>query len=42
MKKADTIRLQHMPNAAGEALLFVEGHKREDLDADNAYTGKSG
>ncbi len=34
MKKADTIRLQHMLDAAREALLFAEGHKREDLNAD--------
>ncbi len=34
MKKADIIRLQHMLDAAREALLFAEGHKREDLNAD--------
>jgi uncharacterized protein with HEPN domain len=34
MKKTDTIRLQHMLSAAREALLFAEGRKREDLDAD--------
>jgi len=34
MKKADKIRLQHMLNAAREALLFAEGRKREDLNAD--------
>ena len=34
MKKADTIRLQHMLDAAREALSFAEGRKREDLNAD--------
>ncbi len=34
MKKADTIRLQHMLDAAREAMLFAEGRKREDLNAD--------
>ena len=34
MKEADTIRLQHMLDAAREVLLFAEGRKREDLNAD--------
>ena len=34
MKKADTIRLQHMLDAAREVLLFAQGRKREDLNAD--------
>ena len=34
MKKADTIRLQHMLDAAREALSFAGGREREDLSAD--------
>ncbi len=34
MRKADIIRLQHMLDAAREALLFAEGRKREDLNVD--------
>jgi uncharacterized protein with HEPN domain len=32
MHRADFIRLQHMLDAAGEAIAFVEGHTRRDLD----------
>ena len=32
MKKDDVIRLQHMLEAAREAMFFARGHKREDLD----------
>lgn len=34
MKKTDTIRLQHMLDAARDALLFAEGRERADLNAD--------
>lgn len=34
MKKSDETRLQHMLDAAHEALSFAEGRKREDLNAD--------
>lgn len=32
MRRDDRIRLQHVLDAAREALSFSEGHKREDLD----------
>ena len=34
MLKADRIRLQHMFDAAKEALDFIQGKRRSDLDAD--------
>ena len=34
MKNEDRIRLQHMLEAARDALSFAEGRIREDLDAD--------
>ena len=34
MRKNDRIRLQHMLDAAREAVSFVRGKKREDLDRD--------
>jgi len=34
MRKNDRVRLQHMLNAAREAVSFVRGKKREDLDRD--------
>lgn len=34
MRKDDRIRLQHMLDAAREALSFAKGRQREDLDTD--------
>ncbi len=34
MHKADQVRLQHMLDAAREALAFTQGHTRADLDRD--------
>jgi uncharacterized protein with HEPN domain len=34
MRKDDRIRLQHMLDAANEALTFIQGRIRSDLDAD--------
>jgi len=34
MRRDDRIRLQHMLDAAHEALSFVQGRRREDLDRD--------
>ena len=34
MRKDDRIRLQHMLDAAREAVSFVQGKKRGDLDHD--------
>ena len=34
MREDDLIRLRHMLDAARDALLFVEGRRREDLDSD--------
>ena len=34
MRKGDRIRLQHMLDAAREALLFTQGRARRDLDED--------
>lgn len=34
MQKPDRIRLQHMLDAANEALEFVRGKRRSDLDTD--------
>ena len=34
MRRDDRIRLQHMLDAAREALSFAEGHIREDLNSD--------
>jgi hypothetical protein len=34
MKPEDRIRLQHMLDAARDALSFAEGHERPDLDAE--------
>lgn len=36
--KADTVRLHHMFDATREALSFVEGKARGDLDADRMLT----
>ena len=33
MRRDDRIRLQHMLDAAREALSFADGHSREDLDS---------
>jgi uncharacterized protein with HEPN domain len=34
MRKADRVRLQHMLDAANEALTFIQGKVRSDLDSD--------
>jgi uncharacterized protein with HEPN domain len=34
MLKADRIRLQHMFDATNEALHFIQGKRRSDLDGD--------
>lgn len=34
MRRADQIRLRHMPDGAAEALSFAEGKRREDLAED--------
>jgi uncharacterized protein with HEPN domain len=34
MRKDDRIRLQHMLDAANEALTFIQGKNRSDLDID--------
>ena len=34
MRKDDRVRLQHMLDAANEALTFIQGRKRADLDND--------
>jgi uncharacterized protein with HEPN domain len=34
MRKADRVRLQHMLDAANEALSFIQGRTRSDLDND--------
>ena len=34
MRKDDRIRLQHMLDAANEALIFIQGKVRADLDSD--------
>jgi uncharacterized protein with HEPN domain len=34
MRKDDRIRLQHMLDAANEALTFIQGKNRADLDID--------
>ena len=34
MKPDDRIRLQHMADALGHAMRFVEGRRREDLEGD--------
>lgn len=34
MRKADRVRLQHMLDAANEALTFIRGRVRADLDSD--------
>lgn len=34
MRREDEVRLRHMRDAAREAIAFVEGRKRSDLDAD--------
>jgi hypothetical protein len=34
MQEDDEVRLRHMLDSAGEAVTFVEGKKREDLDRD--------
>ena len=34
MRKADRVRLQHMLDAANEALTFIKGRVRADLDSD--------
>lgn len=34
MRKDDRIRLQHMLDAANEALIFIQGKGRADLDSD--------
>lgn len=34
MRAEDRIRLQHMRDAAGDAISFAEGRSRRDLDAD--------
>lgn len=38
MKRDDKVRLQHMLDAAKEALEFVQGRTREDLDSDRQLT----
>ena len=34
MRKDDRVRLQHMLDAANEALTFIQGKNRADLDID--------
>jgi uncharacterized protein with HEPN domain len=34
MRKDDRVRLQHMLDAANEALTFIQGKNRADLDTD--------
>ncbi len=38
MRKDDLIRMQHMLNAAEEALSFARSKKRNDLDSDRMLT----
>ena len=38
MRRDDTVRLRHMLDAAREALSFVVGHERLDLDANRQLT----
>jgi uncharacterized protein with HEPN domain len=38
MRRDDRIRLQHMLDAAREALSFADGHSREDLNSNRMLT----
>lgn len=38
MRKEDRVRLQHMLDAAQEAVAFVQGQSRKDLDIDRKLT----
>lgn len=38
MREADATRVQHMVDAARDALSFISGHSRSDLDANRMLT----